>query len=150
MQQLRVPAEECDPARPAVIHFSPPVCYTGVVEKLVFVAEVKKSLLAELSLDGLEVKVYRSKGLLAHLLNRKHYIAAKYLDFIPDIIGEPDYAGTTGGQIELVKCFRNSIFLSIKLDKSKGTYYVATMFDVKQSKIESYCRTGRLKKLRKD
>ena len=90
------------------------------------------------------------QGLLAHLLNRRHYVAAKYLDFIPDIINEPDYAGTTGGQIELVKYFRDSIFLSIKLDKAKGTYYVVTMFDVKQSKIESYCRSGRLKKLRKD
>ncbi len=126
------------------------MCYTGSVEKLIFVAEVRKSLLSELSLDGLEVKVYRSKGLLAHLLKRRHYVAAKYLDFIPDIINEPDYAGTTGGQIELVKCFRDSIFLSIKLDKAKGTYYVATMFDVKQSKIESYCRSGRLKKIRKD
>ena len=54
---------------------------------------------------------------------------------IPEIITNPDYAGINDGQIELIKCF--------------NVHYVATLFDVKQSKIESYCKSGRIKKLDK-
>ena len=34
----------------------------------------------------------------------------------------------------------------VKLDKSRKTYYVATIFEIKQSKIDSYCRFGRIDK----
>ena len=37
--------------------------------------------------------IYKSKGLLAHLINRKHFVAAKYIDYLPDIIRQPDYIG---------------------------------------------------------
>ena len=33
------------------------------------------------------------------------------------------------------------------MDVSRSMYYVATMFDVKQSKIESYVKSGRLIKV---
>lgn len=49
--------------------------------------------------------------------------------------------------IELVKCYKYNIFISVKLDSSRSKYYVATMFDIKQSKIESYVRSGRLIKV---
>lgn len=29
------------------------------------------------------IDIFRSKGLLTHLLKRKHYTAAKYLDYLP-------------------------------------------------------------------
>ena len=86
---------------------------------------------------------------MAHLLKRKHYKEAKYLDFIPEIINAPDYAGFYEEQIELVKIFKDNLFLSIKLDKTKDIYYVATLFDVSMAKIEAYCKSGRLKKLDK-
>ena len=113
---------------------------------MVFVADIPDTLLSFLGLQRKLVKIYRSKGLLAHLLKRQHYIAAKYLDFIPEIITAPDYAGFYEGKIELVKIFKDNIFLSIKLDTRKGIYYVATVFDVSLAKIESYCKSGRLKK----
>ena len=119
-------------------------------EKMIFVAELPDFLLKTLGLNTNPIKIYRSKGLLAHLLKRKHYTAAKYLDYIPDVITKPDYAGLYAGQIELIKCFKDNIFLSIKLDQTKAQYYVATLFDVNQSKIDSYCKSGRLKKLDKD
>ena len=119
------------------------------LDKLIFVAEIPEPLKCFLNIQNQKIKVYRSKGLLAHLLKRKHYTAAKYLDYIPEIITNPDYAGINDGQIELLKCFKDNIFLSIKLDQSKNVHYVATLFDVKQSKIESYCRSGRIKKLDK-
>jgi len=85
--------------------------------------------------------------LLAHLINRKHFVAAKYIDYLPDIIRQPDYIGIHNDSIELVKCYRDNIFISVKLDVSRSMYYVATMFDVKQSKIESYVKSGRLIKV---
>ena len=118
-------------------------------DKMIFVAELPNTLLSFLGISKNQIKIYRSKGLLAHLLKRKHYKAAKYLDFIPEIINSPDYAGFYEGQIELVKIFKDNIFLSIKLDVSKDLYYVATLFDVSMAKIESYCKSGRLKKLDK-
>lgn len=115
-------------------------------DKMIFVACIPDSLLSFLGIQQREIMIYRSKGLLAHLLKRKHYKAAKYLDCIPAIITSPDYAGAYDGKIELVKVFKDNIFLSVKLDSSKKTYYVATIFDVSFSKIESYCKSGRLKK----
>ena len=117
------------------------------MDKLIFVANLSKELLSKIGLESDEIKIYRSKGLLAHLLKRKHYKAAKYLDFIPEIIENPDYAGVYENQIELIKCFRDNIFLSIKLDSAKNQYYVATLFDVSLAKIEVYCKSGRLKKI---
>ena len=116
---------------------------------MIFVAEIPVAILTILGIKNKQIKIFRSKGLLAHLLKRKHYKAAKYLDFIPEIINSPDYVGFYDGQIEFVKIFKDNIFLSIKLDESKDIHYVATLFDVSMAKIETYCNSGRLKKLDK-
>jgi len=47
----------------------------------------------------------------------------------------------------LVKLFKDDIFVSVKLDSSKDLYYIATMFDVKKSKIEKNVKSGRWEKL---
>jgi hypothetical protein len=116
-------------------------------DKMIFIAELPNSLRTFLQIQKTAIRIYRSKGLLAHLLKRKHYKAAKYLDYISEIITSPDYAGVFDNEIELIKIFKDNIFLSIKLDASKDIYYVSTLFDVNQSKIESYCKSGRLKKI---
>ena len=93
------------------------------------------------------IDIFRSKGLLTHLLKRKHYTAAKYLDYLPDVLQAPDYVGYVDGVVELVKLFKDDIFVSVKLDSSRDLYYIATMFDVKKSKIETNVKSGRWKKL---
>ena len=118
-------------------------------EKLIYIGQLNKDVISILGVSASDVKIYRSKGLLTHLMKRKHYKAAKYVDYISDIIEKPDYAGMTDGQIELIKIFKDNIFLSIKLDVAKQIYYVATIFDVSQSKIKAYCKSGRLTKLDK-
>ena len=55
-----------------------------------------------------------------------------------------DYAGCYNGNIELVKCYNDNIFVSIKLDEKESKYYIATVFDVKKGKIDSYVKSGRL------
>lgn len=116
-------------------------------EKLIKVGRLNSKIDIIAGKNISEHDIYRSKGLLAHLLKRKHYTAAKYLDYLPDIIQNPDYAGYVDGVVELVKIFKDNIFISIKLDLQKDLYYVATMFDVKKSKLETYYTSGRWKKL---
>ena len=116
-------------------------------DKLIKIATFNTDLNSVLGTDLPSFDIYRSKGLLAHLINRKHYTAAKYIDYLPEIIGSPDYAGCYEGGIELVKKYKDNIFISIKLDTKRNLHYVATMFDVKSAKIETYVKSGRLKQL---
>ncbi|MBR1523829.1 MAG: hypothetical protein IJ641_05180 [Lachnospiraceae bacterium] len=118
-------------------------------DKLITITTFNTDLNALLKTDFQPFTIYRSKGLLTHLLNRKHFAAAKYIDFLPEIIESPDYAGYNDGNIELVKILKDKIYISIKLDNKNHKYYVATMFDVKMGKIESYLKSGRLKRVEK-
>ncbi len=71
----------------------------------------------------------------------------KIASYNTELIYNPDFVGMHDGNMELIKCFKDNIFISIKLDVKKSKYYVATVFDVKQSKIDSYVRSGRLIKI---
>lgn len=113
-------------------------------DKLIKVAHYNTKLNSVLGFDYSAFTIYRSKGLLTHLIKRKHFVAAKYIDRLDDIISYPDYAGCYNGNIELVKCYNDNIFISIKLDEKKSKYYIATVFDVKKGKIDSYVKSGRL------
>lgn len=116
----------------------------GTKDKLIKIATFNTSLNKWVGTQYEAFAIYKSKGLLTHLINRKHYSAAKYMDYLPDIIMWPDYIGINKDNIELVKCYKDNIFISIQLDSKKSKYFVATMFEVKQSKIDSYVRKGRL------
>lgn len=119
----------------------------GKEDKLIKIANYNTKLNHFLGTEFESFTIYRSKGLLTHLINRKHFVAAKYVDYLPELIISPDYAGTHDGNIELVKSFKDNIFISVKLDTKESKHYVATVFDVKQSKIDSYVRSGRLIKI---
>ena len=98
-------------------------------------------------IDNLEI--YRSKGLPSHMVKRKHYKCLKYIDYIPDIIENPDYVGINPNEkyesIELVKKFDDNVLLGIKLDSEGQYFYVSTMFDIQESKLERRLHSGRLK-----
>ncbi len=115
-------------------------------EKLIKIAKFNKRINDVLGTDFAEFEIFRSKGLISHLINRKHFVAAKYIDFLPEIIAAPDFVGVTGGNIELVKVYKDTIFISVKLDEKHNRYYVATMFEAKAGKIEAYVQSGRLKR----
>lgn len=106
---------------------------------------------------GIEVKdleIYRSKGLPSHMLKRKHFKCLKYIDYIPDIISEPDYIGINpnepGISIELIKQYADNVMIGIKLDTDGDYLYVSTMHDVQESKITRRLHGGRLKKFSVD
>ena len=99
------------------------------------------------------IKIYRSKGLPAHLIKQKHFHCLKHIDNIPDIINEPDYIGVNpnekGNTIELIKVLTKNILIGIKLDANKDYLYVATMYDVQESKLQRRLHSGRFKKFDK-
>lgn len=96
-------------------------------------------------------EIYRSKGLPAHMLKRKHYKCLKYIDFIPDIIENPDYIGINPNEnevsIEMIKCYNDNVMIGIKLDAEEGYLYVSTMHDIQKSKIERRLHSGRIKEV---
>ena len=91
----------------------------GRDDKLIRIASYNTELNHWLGVEYMSFPIYRSKGLLTHLINRKHFVAAKYIDYLPEIIQNPDFAGIHDGNIELIKCFKDNIFISIKLDVKK-------------------------------
>lgn len=105
---------------------------------------------------GTEMKsldIYRSKGLPAHLLKRKHYNALKYIDYLPEIISNPDYVGIDPKEpdsVEFVKVYKDNIWVGIKLYKDGDYYYVSTMYDVQEAKISRRLYSGRIKPVSTD
>ena len=98
-----------------------------------------------------ELEIYRSKGLPSHMVKRKHFKCLKYIDYIPDIILEPDYLGINPNEqetiIELVKKYADNVMIGIKLDTDGEYLYVSTMHDIQESKILRRLHSGRLKKI---
>jgi len=96
-------------------------------------------------------KIYRSKGLPAHLIKKSHFNCLKHIDDIPDIIKNPDYIGINpneqGDTIELIKVFNKNILIGIKLDPGEDYLYVSTMHEIQESKLNRRLYSGRIKKI---
>lgn len=104
-----------------------------------------------LGIDIEELDIYRSKGLPTHMLKSKHSKCLKYIDYIPDIILNPDYIGVNPNEnetksIELIKRYKDNVMIGIKLDKDNEYLYVSTMHDIQESKIQRRLYSGRIKK----
>lgn len=97
-----------------------------------------------------ELTIYRSKGLPTHMVKRKHFNCLKYIDYIPDIIENPDYIGINpnevGISIEIIKQYKDNVMIGVKLDTDGEYFYVSTVHDIQQSKIERRLYSGRIKK----
>lgn len=96
-----------------------------------------------------ELEIYRSKGLPSHMVKRKHFNCLKYIDYIPDIIQNPDYIGINpneaGQSIEIIKRYKDNVMIGIKLDTDGEYLYVSTVHDVQESKIERRLYSGRIR-----
>lgn len=118
-------------------------------EELIQVGKYTARFNEILGLDLEELNIYRSKGLPSHMVKRKHYNCLKYIDYIPDIISEPDYIGINpneaGKSIELIKRYKDNVMIGIKLDTDGEYFYVSTVHDVQESKIARRLYSGRIK-----
>lgn len=100
------------------------------------------------------MKIYRSKGLPTHMVKRKHYNCLKYIDYIPEIIKNPDYVGVNPNEstisFELIKKYLDNIMIGIKIDTDGRYLYVSTMHDIQESKVKRRLFSGRLKQISVD
>lgn len=124
-------------------------------QKMFKVGKYRKVFNEILNLNLSEFDIYRSKGLPAHMLKSRHAKCLKYIDYIPQIISEPDYIGINPNEnevesIELIKRYRDNVLLAIKLDRSNGYFYIASMYDVPEAKIQRRLHSGRIKKINVD
>lgn len=94
--------------------------------------------------------IMQSSGLRVHI--RKHHPEiVDFMDLIPVIIKHPDFIGHNPREpqsVELVKRLEKNLMVCVKLDYEKGNLYVASLYDITDSKLESRIRSGRLKNMR--
>ena len=89
--------------------------------------------------------IFRSAGLSKHILKR-HPECAAYIDNIPEILSNPDYIGTNPREknsIEFIKCYSENILVAVKLDLQKDYYYVASVYDITNSKLTRRINSNR-------
>ena len=101
-----------------------------------------------------DLEIYRSKGLVAHMVKRKHFKCLKYIDYIPEIIEKPDYIGVnpneSGKTIEIIKRYKDNVMIGIKLDIDGEYLYVSTVHDIQEGKISRRLHSGRIKEFSVD
>jgi len=82
--------------------------------------------------------IYQSADLEKYIL-KKHPECTEYLQYLPFIIGHPDYIGInlneTGTNFELIKIFDQNIQIEIKLDIKEDYLYAATLHSITDSKL---------------
>lgn len=75
----------------------------------------------------------------------------KYIDYIPEIIKNPDYVGINPNEsiisFELIKKYSDNIMIGIKIDTDGRYLYVSTMHDIQESKVKRRLFSGRLKQI---
>lgn len=92
--------------------------------------------------------IYLSDGLLVHM-RKRHLDEICYMPYIPEILAMPDYVGRNPKEpdsVELVKVIERNMMVCVKLDKKNAYMYVASMFSISDSKLETRIASGRLKK----
>ena len=85
-----------------------------------------------LSIDIEELDIFRSKGLPAHMVKRKHFNCLKYIDYLPE-------------SIEFIKKYSKNVLVGVKLEKDGQYLYVSSMYDIQGSKISRRLYSGRIK-----
>ena len=75
----------------------------------------------------------------------------KYLSRISELLENPDYIGINprerGRSIEYVIQLEENVLIGIKLDYKNEYFYIATMHEISQLKLNQRIKNGRLKSL---
>lgn len=91
--------------------------------------------------------IYQSVGLRVHIMKR-HPDEIDNIGLVPAIISQPDYIGKNPNEpnsIELVKALGANVMVCIKLDVNDGYLFVASVFEISESKLRRRLNSGRLK-----
>ena len=81
--------------------------------------------------------IFQSDGLKKHIAKR-HPQHISYIKNITEIISSPDYIGTNPREqnsIEFIKRYSENILVAVKLDSKDNYLYVASLYNISDSKL---------------
>ena len=111
------------------------------------ISEITKKLNNILNTELPLFPIYQSAGLKQHIESR-HPDCVEYLNKTKEIIEKPDYIGVkSNNALEFIKILDKSIMVAVKLDTSKDYFYVASIYDITNDKIQRRLRKGLIKKI---
>ena len=101
--------------------------------------------------DSIDIVKVSIENLRKHLEKRNHDNMIKYLSRISELIENPDYIGINprerGRSIEYVIQLEENVLIGIKLDYKNEYFYIATMHEISELKLNQRIKNGRLKSL---
>jgi len=113
------------------------------------------SELANIEYQG---NIYAAPGVIKHIKRRhKDELSQEILDNIIDIIkyvlSNPEYIGyhskKMGKSVEFIKKIDDTILVATELDIKEGYLYIASMYPIKQAKIDIRLNSGKIKRYNK-
>lgn len=111
------------------------------------VGEVNKNIVNHLNSNIPQAPIYIDEGLLVHLRDRGHSNMIPYFNKVGDMIQNATYIGQNTRHInslEFIYVTDENVQIAIKLNISEGYYFVATMHEVTDSKINKRLKSGRI------
>lgn len=73
----------------------------------------------------------------------------KYILDVADILNAPDYIGQNKNveseSFEAIKVLADNVLVAVKLDKKNDYFFVASIYDITDSKLNHMKRNGRIK-----
>ena len=109
---------------------------------------IKKTIKSKLNISTHTDKIFISDGLIKHLEKRNHQNMFEYLDDIENIIDNPDYIGINPREketsLEYVKILSDNVLVGVKLDMKNDYFYVATIHEISNLKLQQRIKNGRL------
>lgn len=101
--------------------------------------------------DSIDIVKVNIENLRKRLEKRNHDNMIKYLSRISELIENPDYIGINprerGRSIEYVIQLEENVLIGIKLDYKNEYFYIATMHEISELKLNQRIKNGRLKSL---
>ena len=101
--------------------------------------------------DSIDIVKVNIENLRKHLEKRNHDNMIKYLSRISELLENPDYIGINprerGRRIEYVIQLEENVLIGIKLDYKNEYFYIATMHEISELKLNQRIKNGRLKSL---
>ena len=101
--------------------------------------------------DSIDIVKVNMENLKKHLEKRNHDNMIKYLSRISELLENPTYIGINprekGRSIEYVIQLDENILIGIKLDYKNEHFYIATMHEISELKLNQRIKNGRLKSL---
>lgn len=101
--------------------------------------------------DSIDIVKVNMENLRKHLEKRNHDNMIKYLSRISELLENPTYIGINprekGRSIEYVIQLDENVLIGIKLDYKNEYFYIATMHEISELKLNQRIKNGRLKSL---